>query len=562
MAETSARKAEPSRKPRLARLAPWLLAVFSGLFLWGAYAPWNQSENAWFALAPLIAVLRIATPRKGFFLGWLAGAAFWLPSLAWLWRLTDNGGPWPLVVLGHLGLSLYCALYWGLFGCLTAALWTTSGSRNGVWPDLGRATVAALGWAGLELVRSTFLTGFAWNHVGVSQVSNLAIIQLASVGGVGMVSALIVWLNATLANVGVRVWLAVRGRQPVRRHWDLMVVLGCVVAVFLWGARELRRWAGLESAGPFLSVAAVQPEAPSIFERDDAALQAVADRLAENTARVAAFRPDVVLWPETVLFGAIPQDTASMDFATENARRSKAPVLAGAVEVEPVPEGDRPVVANASWLFEPDGTVSGRYRKQHLVPFGEFIPLDGVFPILERLSPVGFSCTPGRDSALLTIPMRGGMAAPATPPGADPSVAVLSPLICFEDTVASLARKAVRKGAGVLVNQSNDAWFSGSCEAAQHHAQAVFRAIENRTPLVRCANAGVSAMVGPTGRSSEAAEYFVVPVTPRQAHWPLSPYTRWGEWGFGIPCLVVLATAALGLRRRAVPCRDPGERAG
>jgi apolipoprotein N-acyltransferase len=132
---------------------------------------------------------------------------------------------------------------------------------------------------------------------------------------------------------------------------------------------------------------------------------------------------------------------------------------------------------------------------------------------------------------------------------ADPE-AVLSPLICFEDTVSALARRAVMAGATVLVNQSNDAWFDGSSEGRQHHAQAVFRAIENRVPVVRCANAGVSAVIDATGRSSDPSDFFAMSITPRGADWPMAPYTRWGDWLFGWPCVGVVAVLTVRARRR------------
>ena len=117
----------------------------------------------------------------------------------------------------------------------------------------------------------------------------------------------------------------------------------------------------------------------------------------------------------------------------------------------------------------------------------------------------------------------------------------ISPLICFEDTVARLSRRAVRDGAQVLVNQSNDAWFSHSSEGRQHHDQAVFRAVENRTPLVRVSNTGVSGIIDPLGRFGDNSAFFVAPVTVRTPDWPLSLYTRYGDWIFAIPCAMALA---------------------
>ncbi len=545
------------------RVLPWGLAAVSGALLWTAFPPRAESEVAWIAFVPLLLAARCAPPRRAFRLGFVAGLAFWFPTLAWLWRLIENGGPWSLVVLGHAALSMYCALYTAFFTAALSWLWqdadaadadAASAPRNPAWRDLRIALLASALWVGLEWIRSTLLSGFPWNHLGVSQASNLSLVQLSAWGGVYAVSAPVMLLNLVVAATARRTWDAVRTRCPARRHWDLLVALVLLCAALLAGSAELRRWERIERAAPELVVASVQPNAPSIFERDDESTWEVIERLRDYTMRVSAFRPDVIIWPETVLFGMIPRDHDSMAFALDTARRANAPLLAGAVEIEPRPPG-RPLIANVSWLFQPDGTVSHRYRKEHLVPFGEFIPLDRTFPWLERLSPIGYSCTPGTERVLMPVakrrtgaprtdPAEAPEAPPGVPSGEGARVAVLSPLICFEDTISGLARRAVRKGATLLVNQTNDAWFAGSSQPRQHHAQALFRAVENRTPLVRCSNAGISTVVGATGRDGESADYFVLPVATRQPDWPLTPYTRWGDRLFALPCLL-LGLAAL-----------------
>ena len=170
-------------------------------------------------------------------------------------------------------------------------------------------------------------------------------------------------------------------------------------------------------------------------------------------------------------------------------------------------------------------------------------------PWLERLSPVGFSCRPGRESTILRIAQRQRGEKPTT------EVLAFSPLICFEDTVAPLARRAVRGGAQMLVNLTNDAWFNGSIEPEQHLAQAVFRCVENGVPMVRAANTGVSGMITPVGlrqvltsagRTSNFAGMLPCVVSvPRQAL--PTHYTRWGDWTLGRPAagflLVVLLLA-------------------
>ena len=563
------------------RLLPWLAAIGSGILLRGGYAPFEDGEVAWLALVPLLIALRFAPQRRAFGLGFVSGLVFWGGSLTWLWKLTENGGPWPLVILGYSFLAAYCALYTAAFAALAAPLWRmrpTSGSSEAtpptpppaaanVWHDLARAIAASALWVGLELVRSRFLTGFAWNHLGVSQIGNRSILQLASLGGVYAVSAAVMLFNVTVANIAVRIWQSSRRLIPARRHWDLMIVLALLVAAFYWGLGEMRRFERLAAGGPRMMVAAVQPNAPSIFERDTLGEVQVLQRLANHSQLVAVSRPDLLVWPETSLLGTVPLDIDAMNFAHQIAMLVKAPLLVGATEgIDPISEEGLPAdIANASWLFAPDGSIAARYRKQHLVPFGEYIPLDRWFPRLKRLSPIGFSCVAGTGNALMPVAIRdsarvgdsgGGRVGTLPQPATDTADAaeataaeeaaeattdvLISPLICFEDTVSELSRRAVRDGAGLLVNQSNDAWFGGSSEGRQHHAQAILRAVENRTPLMRCANAGVSGMIDAVGRSSEPSDFFAVPVSPRGTDWPIAPYTRWGDWLLAWPCFAFL----------------------
>ena len=528
------------RVRHIRRFVPEAVAAVSGVLLYASFPPHGNPALAWFALAPLLGALALVPPRRGFRLGLVCGAAWWVPSLTWLWALIGNGGPWILVVLGQVGLALYCALYTAAFGWLLAA--SPEAARHGwhrvergLGRGLGRALLAAAVWTGLEWIRSTFLTGFAWNHLGVSQHRSLAVAQLASLGGVYAVSAIVVFVNAGLAAAVLRIVRSTRGIHAPRHHLDLVVALAVAAIAVVWGIREERLWEARERVAPPLNVAGVQPDEPCIFERGEADMLESVNRLLDRTRVAAAIRPDLVVWPETVLPGVLPRDDDVADIALGAARLCGAPVLAGAVEVRPgARRGGRDLVANSSWLFRPSGTIEAPYRKQHLVPFGEYIPLDSWIPVLERLSPVGYSCTAGTNAVLFSVRSRIG--------GTN---TVVSPLICFEDTVAPLAIQAVRQGATLLVDQSNDAWFASSAEAAQHHAQAAFRAIETRTPLVRVSNTGLSGTVSASGRQGAPSAYFLAPVFPRQPDWPLPLYARLGDWALAIPCALVAALAAL-----------------
>ncbi|MGI5868139.1 MAG: apolipoprotein N-acyltransferase [Kiritimatiellia bacterium] len=540
-----------------------LLAFATGAALSLAFpGPHQQYGLSWYALVPLLALLRFSTPREGFRHGFVFGLGFWFFSLLWLMELRNNGGPVALVALGLMGLSAWCALFSGLFGVATAVLWRGGDSAaegwKRTWFEAWRPFAMALFWCGGEYLRSTLFTGFAWNALGVSMVAPpvietaaaglgesgarfvqrtmLPVVQLAALGGVYAASFPIVLLNGAFAGVAVRMVRTMR-RSPfaTRRHLDLTLALAVLLVAMGWGTARIRGLRAEDEASARLVIAGVNPGLPCVFESNDDEWDAAYEVLGDYTRTVSMFRPDLIVWPETVLYEAMPSramEASLLAFAAELG----SPILAGGTEFATNAAGAS-VVYNSSFLFGTNGVVEGVYRKQHLVPFGEYIPFDKTLTFLQRLAPTGVSCSPGDGPAVM--PIAGGRAR-------------VSPLICFEDTVAGLSRAAVRAGADILVAQSNDAWFRGSSEPAQHHAQAVFRAVENRVPMVRASNQGASAVVTSCGASAENAEggFFAQPV-PMPRHPGDTPYAKAGDWIFGIPCAALLCGVALGSRNRA-----------
>ncbi len=527
----------PETTTKLKRAATYLLCAITGAALSLAFPDTNQSDAAWFCLVPLLVMVRFAKPREGFRFGFIFGLAFWLFSISWLMELRHNGGPVLLVTFGLMGLSAWCAMFMGLFGMAASYLWqggdsATTGWRRTVF-ETGLPVAVSLLWCGTEYLRSTILTGFAWNALGVSQTSFLPVVQVASLGGVYAVSFVIVFVNSGIAGAGVRTWRNIRGRSDsTRRHFDLMLSLFVLLLVMVWGAKRVKTMRLEEARADSVSIGAVNPSLPCIFEFDDEESPKAYKRLSEYTQTLGLFKPDLIVWPETVLYANMPDVLLQADILGF-AHSLGTPILAGGTELWTDAAGVEHVY-NSSFLFGTNAVIEGVYRKQHLVPFGEYIPADKTLTFLQRFAPAGVSCSPGSGPVIMEI--AGG--------------ARVSPLICFEDTVASLSRAAVKAGATILITQSNDAWFFGSAEPAQHHAQAVFRAVENGVPMVRSSNRGVTAVLSAYGASSEDAEggFLSLPV-PLVRNPGGTLYSKWGDWVFGIPC-ALLFCGVLGMMIR------------
>ena len=459
----------------------WLLP---GLLLWASFPPVAEKTDCVFALAPLLWLARNRDAKTSFKKWFVNGFVFWFATLSWMPAIVKNGGPWPLVVLGWGALAAYCALYFGAFGWLSSKVWAWVKDEGTAWRKpprfpYGRRLFAILVaepllWCGLELLRSRLFGGFSWNHLGLPLV-NANLGSPAALGGVYLVSAVVILVNGTIAGIAERMmrrttrWASLETLIPFLLVWGLYALEGSA-------ARRMELWEKEDC-----TVALVQRNFPCVFkpaEREDPI--AVYSNLLAN---VAYTRPDLVVLSESALseFGAAdsPRSLAFMRWVSK---------LTGAREV--IAGGGRFADGkeyNSALLYSNGSTIPNSqlttynsqlafYDKVHLVPFGEFIPGDKWITALQKLAPVG-SCTPGK----LKLLDRYGVA------------------ICFEDTDSAQMRALARMDAQCLVFITNDSWFSDSIEAEQHAWQSVARAVETGLSVVRVGNSGVTGTISPRG---------------------------------------------------------------
>ena len=543
-------------------LSVFVPAVLSALLLWAVYPPMGEVCALAFALVPLLVVSRLGTPKRAAQAWFLGGFLFWFATLAWMPAIVKNNGPLPLVVLGWMGLAALCAGYFALFGWLSARAWRRLSAPRRPASPIHKLLLLLFAepvlWAGIEWVRSWLFTGFAWNFLGTAlgQIPSLA--APARLGGVYLVSALVVLLNGVFATLACRFWAQMRpqrtgdadGRLEVWRlafgnRWGRMcetaLPLGLILLAFGLSNLSLMSFFSPGGTGALreessvlaLRVALVQRNAPCIFARRDGAQDPyeVFDRL---LAVASAARPDLVVWAESAMseFGYLGSDGARHAALFFARKTGGASLLAGGDWWYRVQDGEKEVrrVWNAAALYTPTATNVALqvYGKQHLVPFGEYIPFDKWIPPLQRLSPVGVSIWPGEAKVLrLRLNREEG------------ATVALAPLICYEDTDPVLARRAARLGAQAIVLITNDSWFSHSQEPVQHAWQAVLRAIETGLPVVRVGNSGVTGIIFPSGRTRwledgdgrplvDAAGTMVESV-PVVASPDLTPYVRFGD---------------------------------
>ncbi|MEK0446965.1 MAG: hypothetical protein RLZZ399_2286 [Verrucomicrobiota bacterium] len=524
--------------PLIHRTAPWLCAGFSGLLMALCFAPWEKAGLVWIALLPLIgAVWAFPSPGwKAPLLGYCSGLVFFTATFSWLSALA------PLFASPALaGLPLLLASYLSLYPALWAWLIRlapkprASALRTSL-AHIGFAARGAGAWVALDWLRGWLFTGFGWNTPGIALHQNLALIQIADLFGVHGITFLVVFANLSFALVLRRIVRerSIRSLPTVRI--ELMAVILMVAASLSYGARfllhPLRDTLSLQTA----SLQPNQPQETLFDPAGDEAVFASLDRLMQFVGALNP-APQLVLWPEAATPRGILADEPSRDFLWKQARRTPAALLIGSVEETPAPTPGELQTHNSALLLNPQATTLQSYRKRHLVPFGEFLPFRDWLPKTIRDLVPG-DLAPGTDASLLHL--------------AEPAIA-LGALVCFEDSLARETSTLALQGAQMLVNLTNDAWFGNSAGAAQHLANARFRAIETRLPLLRCANTGVTCAIDPSGRISQRIPPFTEGVDTQKVAVPRSPqptpYTRWGDRWVWIGALCAL--------RLALPTRQP-----
>jgi apolipoprotein N-acyltransferase len=385
------------------------------------------------------------------------------------------------------------------------------------------------------MVLARILGGFPWDLLGVSQYRLVPLIQVASTTGVYGVSFLVVWVSLALLSGAL---LVIR-RPTSRSVWlgELFVPIITVAIVFNVGFRQLRH---KHEPGQTLNVTFVQPSIPQTLIWDPSNDTQRFRQLIALSEQGLTHRTDLLIWPEAAVPKMLRYDQEIFQAITNLARRHHVWMIVGSDDAEPRRNGSNPDDAdyfNSSFLISPEGELVGRYLKRNLVVFGEYVPFQRWLPFLKYLTPIQGGFTPGTRPdpfVLTTLGLKTQV------------------LICFEDVFPHLARAEMQSDTAFLVNLTNDGWFGNGAAQWQQAATALFRAVENRVPLLRCSNNGLTCWIDAFGRfikifcDERDSVYgagtmtIEIPVLlPGQTH-PLTFYTRHGDW-FGWSCVVLAA---------------------
>lgn len=521
---------------------------------------------AYGALVPWMLLIRTA-PRAGRAAldGWLGGLGFMLAVHHWLF---PNLHVFTVVLAALLGLL------WAPWGWLVHRL------LGGV--PSGPRAVAALalvpsGWLMVELVRSWEGLGGPWGLLGASQWQVDPALRVASLGGVWLVTLLVVGVNVALvllltagpwrrtakaaagtgaspgtaaadagASPGTGEGAGFRPPAPPRTAppptaAPARTVAVAALAVGAVGVGTVWAWAAPPEPSGRLRVAVVQP---GVLGGEEGAELRFA-RGEELTRPLAARDVDLVVWGESSVGADL---TARPDLTARLAALSRAVGAEILVNVD-ARRADLPGIYKSSILVGPEGLTGERYDKMRLVPFGEYVPARS---LLGWATSVGEAADEDRRRGERQVVMATGTGAAGDPR--------LGPLVCFETAFPDMSRRLARDGAEVLVAQSSTSTFQQSWAPAQHASLAALRAAESGRPFVHATLTGVSAVYGPDGArigaplgtDRSAAAVYDVPLATAE-----TVYVRLGDWPVWA-ALGLLAGAAAVTGGRALTHRPRG----
>jgi apolipoprotein N-acyltransferase len=388
-------------------------------------------------------------------------------------------------------------------------------------------------WVTTELGRQYVWDGFPWALLGYSQVQVLPVAQIASLVGVYGLSGLLA-LTAT----GAAVTIAGRGRSRWIAPASIAVLLAAIV---VWGSARIRS-DKLMTDGEPIRVAVLQGNVAQDEKWNPANRAEITDRYLTMTRQALAQGARFIMWPESATPLPLEQDIVGGAAIRRLAVESQATLLVGSDQIEPIKtagpsEKETSRYYNAAFLLKPDGKVGAVYRKMHLVPFGEYVPLQSVLffagPIIGAVAEFS-SFTPGTMPVLLPIGEHRASTA-----------------ICYEVIYPNLIRQFVRDGSELLTTITNDAWYGTSSAAYQHWDQAAMRAIEEGRFLARAANTGISGFVDPYGRVIQKTALFEQAVVVQDVRFlhGRTVYNRFGDLVAWLS-LAVTAVALLGTKLR------------
>jgi apolipoprotein N-acyltransferase len=508
---------------RISLLSGWRrygLAFLMGALASFALPPYDFPAVAFAAFPILVWLLDGAAGNAGqglvrrllpaAFIGWWFGFGYFVFGLWWIGNalLVDAANFAWAIPFAIFGLPAFLAVFYALAAVLARLIWSDG---------LGRIFALAFGFGAAEWLRSFILTGFPWNAIGYAAMPVPVLMQSSAVVGLLAMNALAVIIFAMPALF----------HERKSRFAGIAIMLILISAHAGYGVFRLSS-AQIKPEGPLVRI--VQPSISQDLKWDAEARRGIFDKYLAMTAgkpEAGKAKPQIIVWPETAVPYILTKTPQALKAIADTLAEGQV-LLAGAIRVDESAQNMAPLYYNTIYAINSAGEITGAADKVHLVPFGEYVPLEsvlrriGVSEVVEL--PGGFSAASARRSLEVV------------------SGFTILPLICYE---AIFPDEMSYQGAAAdaIVNVTNDAWYGDTPGPYQHFRQAQLRAVEQGLPMIRAANNGLSGVVDPYGRIIDALALDAVGVIdvqlPRRVELP------WGDRARKVQFIVVLLAALI-----------------
>ncbi|MDA8433162.1 MAG: apolipoprotein N-acyltransferase [Nitrospiraceae bacterium] len=501
----------------------YLPAVISGILVVLSFPVFDLYPLAWVAFVPFLLSLWGKTPKKAFLAGYVFGLVYFFGTLYWIYYSINHYGG--VSFLSSLSIVVLLCLYLGLYPAVFSLLFVKMIRRT----ELPALVIAPVLWVALEFLRSYALTGFPWASIGYSQYRFLHMIQVADITGIYGISFLVLAVNGAAADL----FLLRRRVSEMPLFPTSYTVVGfallvlAAVAAFGYGQWRLSQ----ERPGNTLRVSLVQGDIEQDEKWEPSYQGKVLDTYFDLSRRAAGSSPRLIVWPETALPFIFGADAARTEKLIGFEQGLGTDLLTGTILLRQQSAG-RTLLSNSAILLDKEGKNVYEYDKIHLVPFGEYVPLRSVLFFVDKLVTGIGDYVPGKEYIR-----------------AETDFGSFATLICYEIIFPGLVRKFYTKGGDFILNITNDAWFGRTSGPYQHFGMAVFRAIENRKPVIRCANTGISGFIDSDGRVLARTRLFERVVLPGavKTDETLSFYTKYGDL-FSYLCIVISIVISLNIK--------------
>lgn len=461
---------------------PIFLSVGSGCLLTAAFPKADIPFLAWIGLIPLFFAIRSVSVKESFRLGFIAGLIHYMTLMYWIIHAMNVYGKISLVLCVPVLFlfASYLSIYFAFYTAIVTAYCQT---------PLKLAYLSPILWVALEYIRSSILTGFPWELLGHSQYRFLHFIQISDIVGVYGVSFILVGTNGAIFLSILGIFKKKWHQNSVTSHqWMLVLLTTGIVLTAIWGyGKKQLSFYENNPVQNRIQVAVVQGNIDQMIKWKPAFQKSTVEKYLSLTQQ--ASKSELVVWPETATPFYFKYDIELTHMVLEGVKQKGAWLLTGSPSFEEQNGGF--VFFNSAYLIDPNGTIQHRYDKAHLVPFGEYVPLKEWLPFIGKMVEHVGDFKPGPVGKVLDV-----------------GTIKMGTLICYEIIFPYLSRAMVKNGASFLVNITNDAWYGTTSGPYQHFSLAVFRAVENKRPIVRSANTGISGFINAVGRIEQTTPLF------------------------------------------------------